>query len=88
MRLSLRRTGLSPPAYAHRADYTVIDTGREVGRIYEYDSQPWFWSLTVFGAHLAGTKASGRSATFETAKAEYEASYRRWLVWAKLEEAG
>ena len=71
MSLSLRRTGLSPPVYAKLADYTVIDAGREVGRIYEdpHASQPWFWSLTVFGAHLAGTKPSGRAATIEDAKA-------------------
>jgi len=88
MALSLRRTGLSPPVYRHLADYVVIDAGREVGRIYEdpHASQRWFWSLTVFGAHLAGTKPSGRAATIEDAKAEFHASYKRWLVWAKLEE--
>jgi hypothetical protein len=52
VQLSLRRTGLSPPIYADRGDFTVIDAGREVGRIYEdpHASQPWFWSIIVIGA--------------------------------------
>jgi hypothetical protein len=87
MSLSLRRTGLSPPVYADRADYIVIDAGREVGRIYEdpHASQSWFWSIIVIGARHAGIETSGRAATIEEAKEQFQANYQRWLVWANLE---
>jgi hypothetical protein len=89
MRLSLRRTGLSPPVDADRADYIVIDDGREVGRIYEdrytLPELRWYWSIIMIGAHRAGIKTSGRAPTIEAAKADFQANYRRWLVWAKLE---
>jgi hypothetical protein len=35
MSFSLRPTGLASPAYDDQIDYTVLDDGREVGRIYE-----------------------------------------------------
>jgi hypothetical protein len=78
-----------PRADPNRADYGVIDDGWEVGRIYEdpHASQPWFWSLVVFGAHLAGIKAAGRADSFEDAKAQFRANHERWLLWAKLEVA-
>jgi hypothetical protein len=81
MPLSLRHAGLSPPD-PDRKDYVVMDDGREVGRIYEDRTLPelcWYWSITVISAHHAGIKTSGRTATFETAKAEFQAN------WAKLE---
>jgi hypothetical protein len=87
--LSLRRTGLASPVYADRTDDTVIDDGREVGRLYEDRSTlpelRWYWSILVIGAHQAGIKTSGRAATIEAAKEAFQANYRRWLVWAKLE---
>ena len=86
--LSLRHTGLVPPD-PNRRDYVVIDDGREVGRLYEDRHTPpevrWFWSIIVIGAHQAGIKTSGRAATLEDAKAQFQGNYRRWLVWAKLE---
>ena len=89
MSLSLRRTGPSPPVYAHLADYTVIDAGRQVGRIYEdpHVCQPWFWSILVIGACHAG-KTSGRAVSLEEAKADFQTNYRRWLIWANLGEDG
>jgi hypothetical protein len=50
--LTLRRTGLSSPAFQDWADYIVRDDGRDVGRLYEdRHSLPalrWFWSITVY----------------------------------------
>jgi hypothetical protein len=52
MPLSLRRTDLSSPVYADKADYCVIEDGKVVGRIYEDLYTPadvrWFWSITAF----------------------------------------
>jgi hypothetical protein len=31
-------------------------------------------------------RTDNRVATLETAKGEFEASWRQWLAWAKLEE--
>jgi hypothetical protein len=86
--LSLRRIGLAPPVYADRADYVVIDAGREVGRIYKdrHASQRWYWGICVIGAAQAGIRTSGRADSFEEAKHQFHANYRQWLVWAKLEE--
>lgn len=82
MPLSLRHAGPSPPD-PDRKDYVVMDDGREVGRIYEDRTTPpelrWYWSIIVVRANHAGIKTSGRAATFETAKAEFQAN------WAKLE---
>jgi hypothetical protein len=69
MPLTLRRTGLSSPAYADQVDYTVLKDGREIGRIYEdRHSRPelrWFWSIMVFvgsrpGIVTPGGEAGGR----------------------------
>jgi hypothetical protein len=30
-------------------------------------------------------RTNGRAATLEEAKAQFQANYRKWLVWAKLE---
>ena len=35
MTLTLRPTGLASPAYEHREDWTILEDGREVGRMYE-----------------------------------------------------
>jgi hypothetical protein len=88
MRLSLRHTSLAPPD-PNRVDYVVIDDGREVGRMYEDRYVPpdirWFWSIIVIGAHQAGIRTNGRTATLEEAKEQFKANFRKWLVWAKLE---
>ena len=50
MPLTLRPTGLASPVYRDQLDYTVIEDGREIGRLYEdRNTQPelrWFWSIT------------------------------------------
>jgi hypothetical protein len=52
MPLTLRRTGLSSPAYRDWLDYVIVEDGRDVGRVYEdRHSRPelrWFWSITVY----------------------------------------
>jgi hypothetical protein len=42
----------------------------------------WFWSLTV-NPPMA---RSGRVATLEEAKAQFQKSWDAWKCWAKLEE--
>jgi hypothetical protein len=39
------------------------------------------------GAEAPSLRISNQVATLEMAKAEFEASWRQWLAWAKLEEA-
>jgi hypothetical protein len=50
-----------------------------------HPSCAWFLSILVIGAHQAGIRTNGRTATFEEAKAQFQTNYRKWLVWAKLE---
>ena len=92
MRLSMRKTGLASPAYADRFDCVVYDAGREIGRIYEdrhaLPELRWYWSLTLLGVASSGIPNSGRAPTLKEAKAQFQANFRKWLVWAKLEEAG
>ena len=53
MALTLRTTGLSPPAYQYQKDYTVFQDSRPIGRLYEdlaagtRNELRWFWSITV-----------------------------------------
>ena len=55
--LTLRRSGLSSPAYRDCLDYVIVEDGRDVSRLYEdRHSKPelrWFWSITVY-VNLAG----------------------------------
>ena len=52
--LTLRPTGLASPAYEHLEDWTILEDGREVGRMYEDGSAStppelkWFWSIVVY----------------------------------------
>jgi hypothetical protein len=46
---------------------------------------PWFWAL--HSPSKPGTlRISNQVATLETAKAEFEASWKQWKAWAKLGE--
>jgi hypothetical protein len=47
MALSLRPTGLAPPAHAERPDYLVIEDGETMGRIYDEASTFRLISQTV-----------------------------------------
>jgi hypothetical protein len=59
--LTLRRSGLSSPAYRDWLDYVIVEDGRDVGRIYEdRHSRPelrWFWSITPCAAINLGTRS-------------------------------
>jgi hypothetical protein len=86
----MRKTGLHSPAYADWVDYTIYEHGRAIGRIYEERAAlpdlRWFWCITIIGARHAGIRTDGRVATLDEAKAQLHDNYRKWLVWAKLED--
>jgi hypothetical protein len=92
MPLTMRPTGLASPAYAHLQDWTVLDDGGAVGRLYEDGSLStppelrWFWSVVVYVPPAAGIVTSGKVPTLEGAKAQFEAALRQWLEWAKLSD--
>jgi hypothetical protein len=80
MILRLRRTSVAP-AYQDWTHYTVIEDGDEVGRIYEDRAAPaeqrWFWSVTVDVNQVHGILTSGRTGTFEEAKAAFRTSWEK-----------
>jgi hypothetical protein len=79
MVLSLRRTGLSSPAYRDLLDYVIVGDRRDVGRLYEdRHSKPelrWFWSITVYVNPNLGIVTSGRAPSLDEAKAQF---LRNW----------
>jgi hypothetical protein len=88
MLLTMRPTGGHSPVYEDRQEWTVLDEGRPVGRIYEDMSasepadQRWTWSITVYVWPDAGIATSGKAATLDQAKAEFQ---RNWIAWSKQE---
>ena len=42
--------------------------------------------MTVYVDPKAGIRTSGKVATLDDAKAQFEAAWRRWLAWTKLRE--
>jgi len=92
MSLSMRKIGLSSPAYADWFDCIIYDDGRPIGRIYEdrhaLPELRWYWSLTVLGAGHAGIPHNGRVPTLEQAKAELRRISRSRLCgrsWKRAE---
>ena len=89
MALTMRPAGLSSGIDKDRADYTVFCGEWNIGRIYEVRGGPehlrWFWALH-FPSKPASLRTDNRVATLETAKGEFEVSWRQWLAWAKLGE--
>jgi len=79
--LTLRRSGLSSPAYRDWLDYVIVEDGRDVGRVYEdRHSKPelrWFWSITVYVNPKLGITTSGRAASIEEAKAQFLANWQK-----------
>ena len=72
--LTLRRTGLSSPAYRIWLDYVIVEDGLDVGR----HSRPelrWYWSITVYVEPGRGITASGRAASLDAAKTQFLASW-------------
>ena len=64
-------------------------SGILAARIYEVRGGPehlrWFWALH-FPSKPENLRTDNRVATLDVAKAEFEASWRQWLAWAKLGE--
>ena len=65
MLLTMRPTGGHSPIYADRQDWTVLDEGQPVGRIYEDTSastpdQRWTWSITVYVGRMPVSPQAGR----------------------------
>ena len=79
--LTLRRTGLSSPAYRDWLDYIIVEDGRDVGRLYEdRNSRPelrWFWSITVYVNPMLGITTSGRAGRIEDAKAQFLTNWQK-----------
>ncbi len=46
----------------------------------------WFWSIQGVLGKPADMRDHGDALTLESAKAELEANWRKWLAWAKLGE--
>jgi hypothetical protein len=80
MPLTMRPTGGHSPVYADRQDWTILDDGEPVGRIYEGATAGtptdlrWFWSVTVYVNPMAGIRTSGKVATLDEAKAQFQAA--------------
>jgi hypothetical protein len=89
MPLKMRPTGLGHGVYKDVPDYSVFSGEWCIGRIYQTRTSPdslrWFWALHA--PNKPGTlRTDNRTATLEAAKAEFEASWKEWKAWAKLEE--
>jgi hypothetical protein len=86
MLLTMRPTGGHSPVYADRQDWTILDEGQPVGRIYEDRAASttadhrWTWAITVYVWPDAGIATSGKAATLDQAKAEFQ---RNWIAWSK-----
>jgi hypothetical protein len=89
MPLTMRPTGLSSGVYKDSVDYSVFCGEWCIGRIYETRSGTeqlrWFWALH---AHTkpANLRIANQVATLEDAKAEFQACWKQWKAWAKMEE--
>jgi hypothetical protein len=85
--LTLRPIGLrNSAAFAHLADWSVIEDGEVIGRIYEVHAarspeMAWFWSLYLDEEARNHVPASGHAATLEGAKAQCRTSLERFKAW-------
>ena len=80
--LTLRRSGLSSPAYRDWLDYVIVEDGRDVGRLYEdRHSRPelrWFWSITVYVNPMLGIATSGRAPSLDAAKMQFLTNWQKY----------
>jgi hypothetical protein len=85
----MRPTGLGHGFYQDSVDYSVFRGEWCIGRIYETRSGPehlrWFWALHS-PSKPGNLRIANQVATLEVAKAEFEASWKQWKAWAKMEE--
>jgi hypothetical protein len=79
--LTMRPTGLASPAYATWEDWTVLDDGRVVGRIYEDRSQGTprelrcRWSITRYVPPRLGIRTDNKVESLAEAKQQFR---RTW----------
>jgi hypothetical protein len=89
MPLKMRPTGLGHGVYDDVPDYGVFCGEWCIGRIYQRRTGPeslrWFWALHA-PSKPGEMRTSNQVATLEVAKAEFEASWKQWKAWEKLEE--
>jgi hypothetical protein len=76
MGLTLRRTRLAhPPSMAYLEDWTILDNGKPVGRLYQTHTTArtiiWHWSITVYVEPRSGLSTSGTAGTLEAANAAF-----------------
>src|ERR1700730_13593354 len=80
MPLTLRRTGLSSPAYRDWLDYVIVADGRDVGRVYEdRHGRPelrWFSSITIYVNPKRGITTSGRATSLDEAKSQFLSNWQ------------
>ena len=93
MLLTMRPTGGLSPVSADRQDWTILDEGQPVGRIYEdILASTAARAAVVLVDHGVREPEGGnfhereKVATLDEAKKQFEAAWRRWLEWAKLRE--
>jgi hypothetical protein len=85
--LTLRPAGLrNSAAFAHLADWSVIEDGEVIGRISEVHAarspeMAWFWSITALTPNPTGAPTNGHAATFEDAKAQFQDQW--FKVWKR-----
>ena len=86
MPLTLRRTGLSSPAYRDWLDYVIVEDGRDVGRVYEdRHNRPelrWFWSITIYVNPKRGITTSGRVSNMRSFRVGVERQHLQVIVAA------
>jgi hypothetical protein len=79
--LTLRASGLSSPTFRRQLDYTVIEDGRAIGRMYEdrhaLPELRWSWLITVFVGSRPGVVTHGRAPSLEQAKVQLLASWQK-----------
>jgi hypothetical protein len=85
MAVSLCRIRLGSPVQADRQDFSVIEDGQVIGRIYEVLHVPadvgWFCSITEHVDPALGIRTHNRVASLQVAKEQFKSS------WSKLREA-
>jgi hypothetical protein len=81
MPLTLRPTDLSSPAFAEWADWTILEDGSVVGRIYEDRSLGtppelrWRWSITRYVPPRLGVRTDNKVGSLAKAKQQFKQAW-------------